>query len=170
MFKKCPSGHLWPVWRRERHPHQTALCRVPGPVCLQRISYGRSSSRSRLSNLLGSVCLRKKYQDTTRAPRPGETDGKEYHFVTQDTFKSLLNEGAFIEHAQFSSNYYGTSIQAIEAVQATGKRCILDIESQVGSRLRLCTSSDVLIKARRALGKLRKLKSILSTCLSRRPR
>jgi len=76
--------------------------------------------------------LAKKYQDTTRAPRPGETDGKEYHFVTQDGFKSLLSEGAFIEHAQFSSNYYGTSIQAIEAVQSTGKRCILDIESQVG--------------------------------------
>ncbi|KAL4063181.1 P-loop containing nucleoside triphosphate hydrolase protein [Scleroderma citrinum] len=67
---------------------------------------------------------------TTRLPRPGETDGKEYHFVTQDKFKSLLDEGAFIEHAQFSTNYYGTSIKAIKAVQATGKRCILDIESQ----------------------------------------
>ncbi|KAI6161663.1 P-loop containing nucleoside triphosphate hydrolase protein [Pisolithus thermaeus] len=67
---------------------------------------------------------------TTRAPRPGETDGKEYHFVSQDTFKSLLNENAFIEHAQFSSNFYGTSVRAIDAVQSTGKRCILDIESQ----------------------------------------
>ncbi|KAI6112778.1 guanylate kinase, partial [Pisolithus sp. B1] len=68
---------------------------------------------------------------TTRAPRPGETDGKEYHFVSQDTFKSLLSENAFIEHAQFSSNFYGTSVRAIDAVQSTGKRCILDIESQV---------------------------------------
>ncbi|KAI6001018.1 P-loop containing nucleoside triphosphate hydrolase protein [Pisolithus orientalis] len=67
---------------------------------------------------------------TTRAPRPGETDGKEYHFVTQDTFKSLLSENAFIEHAQFSGNFYGTSVRAIEAVQSTGRRCILDIESQ----------------------------------------
>ncbi|KAG6331273.1 hypothetical protein ID866_7818 [Astraeus odoratus] len=70
-------------------------------------------------------------QDTTRAPRPGEADGREYHFVSHDKFKSLLCENAFIEHAQFSGNYYGTSIEAIKAVQATGKRCILDIESQV---------------------------------------
>ncbi|KIJ20762.1 hypothetical protein PAXINDRAFT_66805 [Paxillus involutus ATCC 200175] len=67
---------------------------------------------------------------TTRAPRPGETDGKEYHFVTREKFTTLLSEGAFIEHAQFSGNYYGTSIQAIRAVRSTGRRCVLDIDSQ----------------------------------------
>ncbi|KAF8845245.1 guanylate kinase [Paxillus ammoniavirescens] len=68
---------------------------------------------------------------TTRAPRPGETDGKEYHFVTREQFTTLLSEGAFIEHAQFSGNYYGTSIQAIRAVRSTGRRCVLDIDSQI---------------------------------------
>ncbi|KIK93282.1 hypothetical protein PAXRUDRAFT_34144 [Paxillus rubicundulus Ve08.2h10] len=67
---------------------------------------------------------------TTRAPRPGETDGKEYHFVTKERFKTLLSEDAFIEHAQFSGNYYGTSIQAVRAVRSTGRRCVLDIDSQ----------------------------------------
>ncbi|KAF9245340.1 guanylate kinase [Melanogaster broomeanus] len=67
---------------------------------------------------------------TTRAPRPGEMDGREYHFVTTDKFKSLLSENAFIEHAQFSGNYYGTSVQAIRAVRSTGRRCVLDIDSQ----------------------------------------
>lgn len=70
-------------------------------------------------------------KDTTRAPRPGEIDGKAYHFTTTDTFKNLISEGAFIEHAQFSGNFYGTTIQAVQDVAATGKRCILDIEVQV---------------------------------------
>ncbi|KAG9312878.1 guanylate kinase [Chiua virens] len=67
---------------------------------------------------------------TTRHPRPGETDGIQYHFISRDSFKALLDENAFIEHAQFSSNYYGTSKQAIHAVRKSGRRCILDIDSQ----------------------------------------
>ncbi|KAG1780983.1 P-loop containing nucleoside triphosphate hydrolase protein [Suillus placidus] len=67
---------------------------------------------------------------TTRAPRPGEINGKAYHFTTTDNFKNLISEGAFIEHAQFSGNFYGTTIQAVQDVSATGKRCILDIEVQ----------------------------------------
>ncbi|KAG1726303.1 P-loop containing nucleoside triphosphate hydrolase protein [Suillus lakei] len=67
---------------------------------------------------------------TTRAPRPGEIDGKAYHFTTTDNFKNLISEGAFIEHAQFSGNFYGTTIQAVQDVAATGRRCILDIEVQ----------------------------------------
>ncbi|OAX35452.1 guanylate kinase [Rhizopogon vinicolor AM-OR11-026] len=67
---------------------------------------------------------------TTRAPRPGERDGKEYHFTTPDNFKNLISDRAFIEHAQFSGNFYGTSFQAVKDVAATGKRCILDIDAQ----------------------------------------
>lgn len=69
--------------------------------------------------------------DTTRAPRPGEEDGKQYHFVTRDKFKQLLQEGAFIEHAEFSGNLYGTSSLAVRQVASAGRRCILDIEAQV---------------------------------------
>ncbi|KAG1723720.1 P-loop containing nucleoside triphosphate hydrolase protein [Suillus paluster] len=67
---------------------------------------------------------------TTRTPRPGEIDGKHYHFTNTDNFKFLISQGAFIEHAQFSGNFYGTSAQAVQDVTATGKRCILDIEVQ----------------------------------------
>ncbi|KAI0726759.1 guanylate kinase [Fomitopsis betulina] len=67
---------------------------------------------------------------TTRAPRPGEEDGKQYHFVTRDKFKQLLQEGAFIEHAEFSGNLYGTSSLAVRQVASAGRRCILDIEAQ----------------------------------------
>ncbi|TFK51638.1 guanylate kinase, partial [Heliocybe sulcata] len=67
---------------------------------------------------------------TTRAPRPGELDGKHYFFVSQDKFKQLIAEGAFIEHAQFSGNYYGTSFMTVREIGQSGRRCILDIEAQ----------------------------------------
>ncbi|KZT27723.1 guanylate kinase [Neolentinus lepideus HHB14362 ss-1] len=67
---------------------------------------------------------------TTRAPRPGEVEGKHYYFVSSDRFKQLIEEGAFIEHAQFSGNYYGTSFMTVREVGESGRRCILDIEAQ----------------------------------------
>ena len=72
------------------------------------------------------------FTDTTRKPRPGEVNGEQYHFVTPQRFKDLLFEGAFIEHAEFSGNFYGTSFDAVLQVEQQGRRCILDIEAQVG--------------------------------------
>ncbi|KIY70287.1 guanylate kinase [Cylindrobasidium torrendii FP15055 ss-10] len=73
---------------------------------------------------------------TTRKPRPGEADGKDYHFVTVDRFKDLIAEKAFIEWAEFSGNYYGTSFATVRAVQERGQRCILDIEIQGVKQIR----------------------------------
>jgi guanylate kinase len=71
--------------------------------------------------------------DTTRTPRPGEVNGVQYHFVSRQDFVALLDQGGFVEHAEFSGNLYGTSKQAIASVVESGKRCILDIEVQVCS-------------------------------------
>jgi len=68
---------------------------------------------------------------TTRAPRPGEEDGREYNFTDKESFTQLVNEGGFIENAQFGSNFYGTSIQAVKTVTGSGRVCILDIEMEV---------------------------------------
>ncbi|KAG5722167.1 Guanylate kinase [Termitomyces sp. T112] len=67
---------------------------------------------------------------TTRSPRPGEVDGKQYHFVTAQRFRELRQQDAFIEHAEFSGNYYGTSFDTVRSVQELGRRCILDIDAQ----------------------------------------
>jgi len=67
---------------------------------------------------------------TTRNPRPGEKDGKDYHFVSRETFEKLVDDGAFLEHAIFSGNMYGTSRAAVENVRDHGKICILDIDVQ----------------------------------------
>ncbi|MCJ1390111.1 hypothetical protein MMC18_009094 [Xylographa bjoerkii] len=67
---------------------------------------------------------------TTRAPRPGETNGVEYHFTTRQQFMELMDEGGFIEHAQFGGNYYGTSVKAVKDIAEKGRICILDIEME----------------------------------------
>ncbi|EEQ28510.1 guanylate kinase [Microsporum canis CBS 113480] len=68
--------------------------------------------------------------DTTRGPRPGEQDGREYHFTTKEAFLKLVDEGGFIEHAQFGGNHYGTSVAAVKHVADQGRICVLDIEME----------------------------------------
>ncbi|XP_061443960.1 guanylate kinase isoform X1 [Rhineura floridana] len=67
---------------------------------------------------------------TTRQPRSGEVNGKDYHFVTREEMQKEIDAGGFIEHAQFSGNMYGTSKAAVQAVQAQNQICILDIDMQ----------------------------------------
>ncbi len=68
------------------------------------------------------------YVDTTRGPRTGETDGVDYNFVNVPQFQDMIASDAFLEYANFSGNWYGTSFSAIKSVQAAGKICILDID------------------------------------------
>lgn len=69
--------------------------------------------------------------DTTRSPRAGEIDGREYNFTTRDDFLRLVAENGFLEHAQFGGNHYGTSVKAVKDVAEKGKVCVLDIEMEV---------------------------------------
>ena len=64
---------------------------------------------------------------TTRAPREGEINGKHYHFVTREKFEQDLAAKKFLEHAEVHGNYYGTSFEAIRAVERSGKICLLDV-------------------------------------------
>ncbi|KAL3469991.1 guanylate kinase [Aspergillus californicus] len=67
---------------------------------------------------------------TTRSPRAGEQHAREYYFTTKEDFLDLVSKNGFIEHAQFSGNHYGTSVQAVKNVAANEKICILDIEME----------------------------------------
>ncbi|ETS62216.1 hypothetical protein PaG_03792 [Moesziomyces aphidis] len=77
---------------------------------------------------------------TTRDPRPGEVRGQSYHYVTRDEFEALVQQGAFLEHAQFGGNRYGTTAKAVADVSTEGvkgadgstdaRRAILDIDAQ----------------------------------------
>ena len=80
--------------------------------------------------------------DTTRSPRPGESDGREYHFVSKPTFEEMIAKDRFLEWAQFSGNLYGTSWDAIRAVQQAGRSCILDLELAGVKSLRALMTAD----------------------------
>ncbi|AJU88218.1 CPA_1a_G0013000.mRNA.1.CDS.1 [Saccharomyces cerevisiae] len=67
---------------------------------------------------------------TTRTPRAGEVNGKDYNFVSVDEFKSMIKNNEFIEWAQFSGNYYGSTVASVKQVSKSGKTCILDIDMQ----------------------------------------
>ncbi|MDZ7656534.1 MAG: guanylate kinase [Sulfurimicrobium sp.] len=73
---------------------------------------------------------------TTRAPRPGETDGMHYHFVSRETFMQMLERGDFLESAEVYGNLYGTSQPWIEASRKTGKDILLEIDWQGAAQVR----------------------------------
>lgn len=65
---------------------------------------------------------------TTRAPRPGEVDGREYFFVTKDKFEDMISGGELLEHAKYVENYYGTPKFYVDKMLSEGKDVILEIE------------------------------------------
>jgi len=73
---------------------------------------------------------------TTRPMREGDRDGGDYHFVSREEFERLIEEGAFLEHADVFGNYYGTSSQAVETCISDGSDVILEIDWQGAVQIR----------------------------------
>jgi guanylate kinase len=73
---------------------------------------------------------------TTRAQRASEREGLHYHFVTRPEFERMVREGAFVEHAEYAGNLYGTSFAAIEAPLAGGRDLLLEVDVQGALQLR----------------------------------
>lgn len=73
---------------------------------------------------------------TTRARRPGEIDGEDYHFVDKHVFKKMISSSAFLEHAEVFDNYYGTARSSIEDQLAKGEDVILEIDWQGARQVR----------------------------------
>lgn len=67
---------------------------------------------------------------TTRAPRNREVDGVHYHFLSREQFQQWIAEDAFLEHAEFVGNYYGTPKKYVDAAMEQGRDVLLDIEIQ----------------------------------------
>ncbi|OJW84222.1 guanylate kinase [Thiobacillus sp. 65-1402] len=73
---------------------------------------------------------------TTRAPRPGETDGRDYHFVSRERFEAMLAEGEFLEHAEVYGNFYGTSKGVIARDLDAGRDILLEIDWQGAAQVK----------------------------------
>lgn len=80
--------------------------------------------------------IRVSVSHTTRAMRPGEVNGVNYHFVDHATFEHMLSESAFLEHAQVFDNFYGTSQAWLEQTLAEGFDLILEIDWQGAQQVR----------------------------------
>lgn len=80
--------------------------------------------------LSGDPQLAVSVSHTTRPPRAGERDGENYHFVSEETFQSLIEQKKFIEYAKVFNNWYGTSISSIKNLLAAEKEVILEIDWQ----------------------------------------
>ena len=73
---------------------------------------------------------------TTRKPRPGEREGVEYHFASEDEFARLVADGQLLEHAEFAGHHYGTPREPVERRLAAGMPALLEIELQGARQVR----------------------------------
>lgn len=73
---------------------------------------------------------------TTRAPRPGETDGQDYHFVDEATFKAMVREGGMLEHAHVFGHFYGSPLAPVEAAIEAGRDVLFDVDWQGAEQIK----------------------------------
>jgi guanylate kinase len=73
---------------------------------------------------------------TTRSPRPGEVDGKDYYFISRSKFEQLVAAGKFLEWAEFAGNYYGTPSEPVIDQICSGKLVVLEIELEGARQIR----------------------------------
>jgi len=82
---------------------------------------------------------------TTRKSRPGEVNGREYHFLTVDEFREKINNGQFLEHAKVFGNLYGTPLEPVMESINDGKDLIFDVDWQGGKQIRSSSLSKFVI-------------------------
>ena len=102
---------------------------------------GKSTVISRLVKLRDDI--RFSVSATTRDPRPGETDGKDYYFKTREEFAQMIEEDAFLEHAEYVGNCYGTPAAPVDENLEAGYNVLLDIEVQGATQV-MCRRSDAV--------------------------
>ncbi|TNC71951.1 guanylate kinase [Rubellimicrobium roseum] len=95
---------------------------------------GKTTIARRL--LAADPAIRFSVSATTRAPRPGEVDGREYHFVTRPAFEAMVERGELLEHAEVFGNLYGSPRLPIELAMADGRDTLFDIDWQGGQQIR----------------------------------
>lgn len=80
---------------------------------------------------------------TTRQPRPGEVDGRDYHFLSREEFERRLGEGDFLEHAEVHGNRYGSLKSEVLTHLGEGVDVVMDIDVQGAEQVRNCKDSEI---------------------------
>jgi guanylate kinase len=94
--------------------------------------------------LAGDPNLSMSVSVTTRAPRPGEVEGKDYYFVTVPEYDRMVRDGEFLEHAKVFDNFYGTPRSHVHKVLSAGNDILFDIDWQGTQKLTAGTREDVV--------------------------
>jgi guanylate kinase len=96
------------------------------------------AGKSSLVNALlqEDLALKLSLSTTTRSPRPGEIEGKDYRFIAREEFIAERDQGHFLEHAEVHGNFYGTSRAWIEAQMTAGRDVMLEIDWQGAQQIR----------------------------------
>ena len=82
---------------------------------------------------------------TTRAPRSGEVDGRDYYFITREDFEARISRGEILEYTQYCGNYYGTPKSEVDRLTKKGVNVILEIEIEGGMNVRRLRPDTVLM-------------------------
>ena len=109
---------------------------MPGLLIVITAPSGAGKSSLIAAALKADPALRLSVSYTTRSPRPGEQDGREYHFVDEKAFLAMLERGEFLESAEVHGNRYGTSDKAITRERAARHDLILEIDWQGAQQVR----------------------------------
>ncbi|MBL8637356.1 MAG: guanylate kinase [Alphaproteobacteria bacterium] len=88
--------------------------------------------------------LRVSVSVTTRPPRPGEVDGKDYHFISKEQFTAMIDNNQLLEHAKVFGNYYGTPLKPVEEALANSQDIIFDIDWQGTQQLKQKLVNDLV--------------------------
>jgi guanylate kinase len=109
---------------------------MPGQLFIISAPSGAGKSSLVKALLHKNTDIRLSISHTTRAPRPGEKDGREYHFVSREAFLSMQSRDEFLESAEVYGNLYGTSRPWIESQRSAGQDILLEIDWQGAARVR----------------------------------
>jgi guanylate kinase len=95
---------------------------------------GKSTLAKRL--MVWDPSLRFSVSATTRAARPGETEGRDYYFKSRSEFEAMVSRGEMLEHAEVFGNFYGSPKGPVEAAMAEGRDTLFDVDWQGGQQIR----------------------------------
>nr|XP_045231846.1 MAGUK p55 subfamily member 3 isoform X4 [Macaca fascicularis] len=101
---------------------------------------------------------------TTRPRKSHEKEGVEYHFVSKQAFEADLHHNKFLEHGEYKENFYGTSLEAIQAVMAKNKVCLVDVEPEALKQLRTSEFKPYIIFVKPAIQEKRKTPPMSPAC------
>ncbi len=131
------------MWKRMRDP------KTPGFVLVVSGPSGAGKSTviqhlmTRRDTLPLPICF--SVSATTRAPRPGETDGVNYRFLSREEFEAGIERGEFLEHAEYAGNLYGTPLGPVKDALAEGTCIFMDIEVQGAMQVRSRLPEAILV-------------------------